>query len=72
MILGSGKFQSNNPNFATVDRLIPNLGYVKGNLVLCGRLVNGCMQDVLFEDYIEHCQFFVDNANTIREKLKLI
>ena len=43
-------------NAVTVDRLIPEKGYVEGNVVLCCGIANRVKQDLSIDQLIRFCQ----------------
>ena len=49
-------YHKNDPDAVTVDRKIPELGYVKGNIVLCRSIVNRMKQDMVYSDFIAMCR----------------
>ena len=54
-------YQNREDNAVTVDRIIPEIGYVEGNVVLCSSIANRVKQDMsinemisFFEEVINH------------------
>ena len=67
-VLGRGS----NPNQLSVDRIIPELGYIKGNIVLCTQKVNLVKNNLTLREMSEWTpgwygrviQKFEDDGNT--------
>jgi len=56
---GSGKcsiFLPSNKTQASLDRLIPERGYVKGNVVWCGWLINTCKNMMSENEFYDTCK----------------
>jgi hypothetical protein len=49
-----------NPNFATIDRLDPSKGYVKGNVVFCSSIANKVKQNLSFPELKSICLKFIE------------
>ncbi len=53
-------YAKNNHFAMTVDRIIPELGYVKDNIALCCSIVNRMKQDLTINELKEWCQKILD------------
>jgi hypothetical protein len=51
----------NNPLAMTVDRKIPELGYVEGNVVLCCSMANRMKQNLKPDELINWCKLIIDH-----------
>lgn len=58
-----------NPNQFSLDRLNPNEGYIKGNVVWCTYLLNTCKNMLTENDFYEICRIVLKNKI---QKLKVI
>ena len=58
---GSGG--NNPPNTASIDRIIPELGYVKGNVMVISWRANEIKKDATFEELHLLSQFYKDFNN---------
>jgi len=50
-----------NPNAVTVDRVIPEKGYVEGNIVLCTSIANRAKQNMKYAQLISFCEEILKN-----------
>jgi len=60
------------PDAATVDRLVPARGYVRGNVVLCRSLVNRSKQDMVFRDFVLFCREILENEERVTQVLETL
>ncbi len=49
-------YHAGNIHTATVDRQVPALGYVRGNVVLCCSFVNRMKQDFTLDELLDYCE----------------
>jgi hypothetical protein len=56
-----GQFGIPHRNFPSVDRLIPNQGYVKDNIAWCLYVVNRMKSDLSEIEFIDFCKTVLDN-----------
>lgn len=49
-------------NFPSVDRLIPSLGYTKGNIAWCTCIVNRMKSDLTETEFIQFCKTVIVNS----------
>ena len=63
LIQGKGKFTKNSP---TLDKLIPKLGYVKGNINVISRLANVIKQDVDGATILKVAEWTLRRTNDIK------
>jgi len=64
-----------NHNAMTVDRLTPNKGYVKDNIVLTCSIFNRMKQDLTYSDFLSACKEVItnqQNKNGIHNLLETI
>lgn len=52
-------------NFPSLDRLDPNVGYVKGNVVWCLYFINRMKNDLTMHEFVETCKKIVDIQNDV-------
>ena len=52
--------------FATVDRIIPELGYVRGNVALCCSIINKMKQDLTLKELDFWCQTILDKRSVCK------
>jgi hypothetical protein len=45
-----------NPNAMTVDKILPALGYIKTNIVLCCSIFNRMKQNFNYEEFLAACE----------------
>jgi len=57
---------------ATVDRLVPARGYVRGNVVLCRSIVNRSKQDMVFPDSIAVCREILESEERVPRVLEVL
>lgn len=53
----SGTIEGKNPNSPSVDRIIPVLGYVKGNILICSWRANQIKSDATSEELMKIATF---------------
>jgi hypothetical protein len=53
-----------NPFSVTVDRVKPELGYVKGNLVFCCSIYNRMKQNLSYEEFVNCCKEVIQNQSS--------
>lgn len=56
-------------NTPSLDRLIPELGYVKGNVVWCAYYINRMKNDIPYNEFISLCETII-NIQGIRDENK--
>lgn len=47
--------------FMTVDKVIPSIGYVKGNVRLCCSIINRMKQNLDIPELKKYCQLIIEN-----------
>jgi len=51
----SGDYHTN-LDAMTIDKVIPSLGYVEGNIVMCCRIFNCIKQNLTYDEFMNHCK----------------
>lgn len=62
-----GEKRQVNPDAPSVDRIIPSLGYVKGNIRLVTYLTNVCLNEYGYEYLLQLCSDITETANKNKE-----
>ena len=57
-------YQKNN-NAMTVDKIVPQNGYIEGNIVLCRSIINRAKQNLLYKDFLSLCESVIANKKVI-------
>ena len=52
-------------NAVTIDRIIPEKGYIKGNIVLCCSMANRVKQDMEYSELIKFCKEIIKNEKKL-------
>lgn len=64
LVAGRGGGKGGTANSPTLDRIIPGLGYVKGNVRICSLRANGMKQDADGETLIKFAEWILKNVTT--------
>lgn len=57
LVIGTGSGPGSNPNSPSLDRVIPSLGYVKGNIVVMSMRANAIKQNATAEEILAVGEF---------------
>ncbi len=69
-VLDLSGYHKGNKNALTVDRVIPHLGYVEGNVVLACSIVNRSKQEMNVKEFRDFCAMMVVALDKILMKAK--
>ena len=64
-------YQAGNDQAVTVDRIVPSLGYVEGNIAMCCSIVNRMKQNMSCDELFDLCELLLNNKPRIQAALEL-